>query len=70
MPNGSAPAPQAQPGGQAQPEVTEEVEGVLQFEGKGNGYLRDAKRSYFRSRSTWRCCAGSSTGCTCRPASS
>ena len=46
MPNGGAPAPQAQPGGQAQPEVTEEVEGVLQFEGKGNGYLRDAKRSY------------------------
>ena len=45
-PNGSAPAPQAQPGGQPQPEVTEEVEGVLQFEGKGNGYLRDPKRSY------------------------
>jgi transcription termination factor Rho len=40
------PPPQAQPGGQAQPEVTEEVEGVLQFEGKGNGYLRDPKRSY------------------------
>ena len=34
----------AQP--QGQPEVTEEVEGVLQFEGKGNGYLRDPKRSY------------------------
>ncbi|HSD18738.1 MAG TPA: transcription termination factor Rho [Anaeromyxobacter sp.] len=26
--------------------MTEEVEGVLQFEGKGNGYLRDPKRSY------------------------
>jgi transcription termination factor Rho len=26
--------------------VTEEVEGVLEFEGKGNGYLRDPKRSY------------------------
>jgi len=44
-PNG-APAPTPQPGAQAQPEVTEEVEGVLQFEGKGNGYLRDPKRSY------------------------
>jgi transcription termination factor Rho len=33
-----------QPGGQ--PEVTEEVEGVLEFEGKGNGWLRDPKRSY------------------------
>ena len=44
-PNG-APAPTPQPGAQAQPEVTEEVEGVLQFEGKGNGYLREAKRSY------------------------
>jgi transcription termination factor Rho len=42
--NGAAPAGQPQPG--AQPEVTEEVEGVLQFEGKGNGYLRDPKRSY------------------------
>ncbi len=41
--NGAAPA---QAGGQAQPETTEEVEGVLQFEGKGNGYLRDPKRSY------------------------
>ena len=48
-------APQASGGQQAQqqqqqqqalPEVTEEVEGVLQFEGKGNGYLRDPKRSY------------------------
>jgi transcription termination factor Rho len=37
-------APQASP--PAQPETTEEVEGVLQFEGKGNGYLREAKRSY------------------------
>jgi len=33
-----------QPGGQ--PEQTEEVEGVLQFEGKGLGWLRDPKRSY------------------------
>jgi transcription termination factor Rho len=41
--NGGAPA---QAGAAAQPEVTEEVEGVLQFEGKGNGYLRDPKRSY------------------------
>ncbi len=32
--------------GQAQAEVTEEVEGVLQFEGKGLGWLRDPKRSY------------------------
>jgi len=30
----------------AQPEVTEEVEGILDFEGKGNGYLREPKRSY------------------------
>ena len=39
---------QGQQGGQAgaQPEVTEEVEGVLEFEGKGNGWLRDPKRSY------------------------
>jgi transcription termination factor Rho len=37
---------QGQPAQQAVPEVTEEVEGVLQFEGKGNGYLRDPKRSY------------------------
>jgi transcription termination factor Rho len=49
--NGSAPqvngpTPQVAPGAAAQPEVTEEVEGVLQFEGKGNGYLRDPKRSY------------------------
>ncbi|HTN51290.1 MAG TPA: transcription termination factor Rho [Anaeromyxobacter sp.] len=40
-----APA-QGQPGAAQQPEVTEEVEGVLQFEGKGNGYLRDPRRSY------------------------
>ncbi len=45
-PGGGAPAAQPQPGAQAQPEVTEEVEGILQFEGKGNGYLRDPKRSY------------------------
>ncbi|MCM2335065.1 MAG: transcription termination factor Rho, partial [Anaeromyxobacteraceae bacterium] len=38
--------PQGQPPPNAQPEVTEEVEGVLDFEGKGNGYLRDPKRSY------------------------
>jgi transcription termination factor Rho len=45
-PNGApGQSPQAAPP-QAQPEVTEEVEGVLQFEGKGNGYLRDPKRSY------------------------
>ncbi len=44
--NGGAPAPQAAPGAAPQPEVTEDVEGVLQFEGKGNGYLRDPKRSY------------------------
>jgi transcription termination factor Rho len=47
-PNGAqiAGGPPAQPGQQAQPELAEEVEGVLQFEGKGNGYLRDPKRSY------------------------
>ncbi|HET6436553.1 MAG TPA: transcription termination factor Rho [Anaeromyxobacter sp.] len=45
LPNG-APALQPQAGAAPQPEVTEEVEGVLQFEGKGNGYLRDPKRSY------------------------
>ncbi|WP_237758212.1 transcription termination factor Rho, partial [Anaeromyxobacter sp. PSR-1] len=39
-------APQGQPAPAAQPEATEEVEGVLQFEGKGNGWLREAKRSY------------------------
>jgi transcription termination factor Rho len=44
-PNGGAPAA-GQPAPQAAPEVMEEVEGVLQFEGKGNGYLRDPKRSY------------------------
>ncbi|HEY7723914.1 MAG TPA: transcription termination factor Rho [Anaeromyxobacteraceae bacterium] len=45
--NGAAP-PAAAPGAAApaQPEVTEEVEGVLQFEGKGSGWLRDPKRSY------------------------
>jgi transcription termination factor Rho len=45
-PNGGGPGAQPQPGGQAQPETTEEVEGILQFEGKGNGYLRDPRRSY------------------------
>jgi transcription termination factor Rho len=47
--NGAAqgtPQAGAQPAPQALPETTEEVEGVLQFEGKGNGYLRDPKRSY------------------------
>jgi transcription termination factor Rho len=33
-------------GAQPQPEATEEVEGVLQFEGKGLGWLRDPRRSY------------------------
>jgi transcription termination factor Rho len=41
-----APVPQGQPAAAPQAEATEEVEGVLQFEGKGNGYLRDPKRSY------------------------
>jgi transcription termination factor Rho len=41
-----APAAGGQPTAQAQPEVAEDVEGVLQFEGKGNGYLRDPRRSY------------------------
>src|SRR5438093_6104010 len=58
-PNGQGAAPSggngaALPGGaaagqaplQAIPEALEEVEGVLQFEGKGQGWLRDAKRSY------------------------
>ncbi|MGB8932492.1 MAG: transcription termination factor Rho [Anaeromyxobacteraceae bacterium] len=47
-PNGAGQAPAAgtQAAAQAAPEATEEVEGVLQFEGKGNGYLRDPKRSY------------------------
>jgi transcription termination factor Rho len=36
----------AVPAPQAQAEPTEEVEGVLQFEGKGNGALRDPRRSY------------------------
>ncbi len=45
--NGVGASPAAgSPQGQAQPEVTEEVEGVLQFEGKGLGWLRDPKRSY------------------------
>jgi len=44
--NGAPPQLQPQPGAAPQPEATEEVEGVLQFEGKGNGYLRDPKRSY------------------------
>jgi transcription termination factor Rho len=43
---GAPPAAAGSPQGQAQPEVTEEVEGVLQFEGKGLGWLRDPKRSY------------------------
>ncbi|HSN92217.1 MAG TPA: transcription termination factor Rho, partial [Anaeromyxobacteraceae bacterium] len=45
--NGSSgPLAAAAPAPQAQPEQTEEVEGVLQLEGKGNGALRDPKRSY------------------------
>ncbi|MFO0584729.1 MAG: transcription termination factor Rho [Anaeromyxobacter sp.] len=43
---GGAPQQQAQPAPQGAPEVLEEVEGILQFEGKGNGYLRDPKKSY------------------------
>jgi transcription termination factor Rho len=42
--NGPATAPPPQP--QGQPEVTEEVEGVLDFEGKGQGWLRDPRKSY------------------------
>jgi transcription termination factor Rho len=45
QPNGAA-AQGGAPQQQAQPEVTEEVEGVLQFEGKGLGWLRDPKKSY------------------------
>jgi transcription termination factor Rho len=44
-PSGAVAAPGALPA-PAQPEVVEEVEGVLQFEGKGQGWLRDPKRSY------------------------
>ncbi|MCX5730551.1 MAG: transcription termination factor Rho, partial [Deltaproteobacteria bacterium] len=42
--NGASPAPMPAP--QGQPEVMEEVEVVLDFEGKGQGWLRDPKRSY------------------------
>jgi transcription termination factor Rho len=42
--NGASVAPMPQP--QGQPELMEEVEGVLDFEGKGQGWLRDPKRSY------------------------
>ena len=42
--NGAAVAPPPQP--QGQPETTEEVEGVLDFEGKGQGWLRDPRKSY------------------------
>jgi transcription termination factor Rho len=45
VPGPAAPAAGG-PQPQGQPEQTEEVEGVLQFEGKGLGWLRDAKRSY------------------------
>jgi len=46
-PNGTPVAQQQPPpAAQTMQEATEEVEGVLQFEGKGNGYLREAKRSY------------------------
>ncbi len=47
--NGAPAAAQTTPGAPppaAQPEVTEDVEGVLQFEGKGQGWLRDPKKSY------------------------
>ncbi len=44
--NGAAAAPAPAPAPQGQPEVTEEVEGVLDFEGKGQGWLRDPKKSY------------------------
>ena len=44
--NGAAAPTVVVPAPQAQPETTEEVEGVLQFEGKGQGYLRDPRRSY------------------------
>ena len=42
----AAPQPPQPPQPQGQPEVLEEVEGVLDFEGKGQGWLRDPKRSY------------------------
>ena len=42
--NGPSAAPPPAP--QGQPETTEEVEGVLDFEGKGQGWLRDPKKSY------------------------
>jgi transcription termination factor Rho len=45
--NGAAAFPAAAaPAPQAQPEPTEEVEGILQLEGKGGGALRDPRRSY------------------------
>jgi len=43
---GAAAAPAAAPQPQGQPEVLEEVEGVLDYEGKGQGWLRDSRRSY------------------------
>ncbi|HEU4384020.1 MAG TPA: transcription termination factor Rho [Anaeromyxobacteraceae bacterium] len=43
---GAAATQPAAAASQAAPEVTEEVEGVLQVNGKGNGWLRDPKRSY------------------------
>jgi len=46
-PGGAGPgATGGPPQAQGAPEAVEEVEGVLQFEGRGNGYLRDPKRSY------------------------
>jgi transcription termination factor Rho len=45
-PGGVVSAAPAVPQAQAAPEATEEVEGVLQFEGKGSGFLRDPRRSY------------------------
>ncbi len=46
VPAGATGAAPGQPAVQSAPEATEEVEGVLQFEGKGQGWLRDPRRSY------------------------
>ncbi|HZY02399.1 MAG TPA: transcription termination factor Rho, partial [Anaeromyxobacteraceae bacterium] len=46
-PNGAAgPASPPPVAAQGAPEATEEVEGVLQANGKGSGFLRDPRRSY------------------------
>ena len=66
---GAAAAPPP-PQPQGQPEVLEEVEGVLDFEGKGQGWLRNAKRSYIPQNFDVEVPAGSSTGCICSPATS